>query len=180
MAIPFFKDIIDGVFGTIGGVVSEVVVDKDKRNEINANLERLRLEALDKAEQRTHEEIMGQIEINKTEAQHGSIFVAGWRPFVGWVSGVGLAYGVLFEPFFSWVARVVIGYQGPFPEIDPALLIFSLGGMLGIGGMRTYEKVKGVSSDTIADNPSASRNRPENLLPASYNEEAPEDAPWMK
>lgn len=176
MAIPILGDIIDTVFGKVGDVVSEVVVDKDKRNEINANLERIKLEAIDKSEQRVHEEVMGQLEINKTEAQHKSIFVAGWRPFVGWTSGVGLAYGVIFEPMASWFARVVLDYNGNFPEIDPTLLIFSLGGMLGIGGMRTLEKIKGVSSDTIADNPAASRNRPNkdpiNLLP--------ENAPWLK
>jgi hypothetical protein len=191
MAIPFIKDIIDGVFGSVGDIVSEVVVDKDKRNEINANLERLRVETLDKADERAHEEIMGQLEINKTEATHSSIFVAGWRPFVGWVSGIGLGYGVIIEPLASWFARVIIDYQGPFPEIDPTLLIFALGGMLGIGTMRTVEKIKGVSSDTIQDAPSASRNvpivpitkgQPENILPPLYlnNVELPEDAPWSR
>ena len=160
MAIPILGGILDTIFDKVGGVVSEVVVDKDKRNEINANLERLKLEAISQSEARVHEEVMGQLAINKQEASHGSIFVAGWRPFVGWVSGVGLAYGVILEPLFSWTARVWFGYAGSFPDIDPALLIFALGGMLGIGGMRTYEKVKGVSTDTLADAPSASRNHP--------------------
>lgn len=176
MGIPILGDILDSVFGKVGDVVSEVVVDKDKRNQIKADLERLRLEASDKAEQRVHEEVMGQIAINNTEAQHKSIFVAGWRPFVGWVSGVGLAYGVIVEPLFSWTARVWFNYTGSFPEIDPGLLIFALGGMLGIGTMRTVEKVKGVSSDNLNNAAAASRNTP-TLLSAPL---ALEDAPWPR
>ena len=78
-----------------------------------------------------------QNEVNKIEAQHRSIFVAGWRPFIGWVCGVALLYNFILRDIIAWV----------FPEqIPPALqmdhLITILLGMLGLGGLRTYEKLK--------------------------------------
>lgn len=141
MGIPIIGDIIDAV----KDLASEVVVDKDKKNELNVRLEELR----DKANQREHEENLAQIDVNKTEAASSSLFVAGWRPFVGWVGGAGLVYSSILEPLMSWVARVV-GYTGDFPVINNDLLLYVIGGMLGIGGLRTFEKVKGVSTASIA------------------------------
>jgi|TARA_Y100000310_G_scaffold261629_1_gene271060 hypothetical protein len=84
--------------------------------------------------------VMGQLDINKVEAAHKSIFVAGWRPFVGWVCGVGLLYNVLISPFLDiWF---------DMPEVDPAMLYPVLMGMLGMGGLRTLEKTKKVSRES--------------------------------
>lgn len=138
MGIPILGDIIDAV----KGIVSEVVVDKDKKNEINLELARL----ADQAEARVHQEVLAQLEINKVEASHGSIFVAGWRPFVGWVAGVGLAAQVAIFPLLDRIFK----WQMSF---DTELLILTLGGMLGIGGMRTFEKVRGVSTNDYRDVP---------------------------
>ena len=138
MGIPILGDIIDAV----NGLVSEVVVDKDKKNEINLELARL----ADQAEARVHEQIISQIEVNKTEAAHGSVFVAGWRPFVGWVSGAGLAAQTVMFPLLDRI-------WGWSMQFDTELLILTLGGMLGIGGMRTFEKVKGVSTNDYRDVP---------------------------
>lgn len=179
MAIPIIGDILSGLVGGVKDVVSEVIVDKDKRNEIEASLERLRLEAEDKAEQRIHDARIAQIEVNKEEAKSEKLFVAGWRPAVGWICALGLAWATVLQPLFSWFSTVSFGYTGAFPEIDSTLLIFVLGGILGIGSMRSFEKVRGVSTDTIADSSVSSRNLPSNILPQSFNE-APEDAPWHK
>ena len=84
MGIPIIGDLISGV----KDLVSEVIVDKDKRLEINYKLQELE----SRAEDRLHQELMAQAETNKVEAQHESLFVAGWRPFIGWVSGRLLAY----------------------------------------------------------------------------------------
>lgn len=145
MGIPILGDIFNGV----KDIISEVVVDKDKKNQLEFEIDKLEAEA----EVRVHEEVMGQIEINKIEAASGSLFVAGWRPFVGWVSGAGVAYTAVLQPFLSWVARVA-GYDGVFPDVDTGVLMATLTGMLGIGGMRTYEKVKGVSTNDFRDTPS--------------------------
>ena len=87
--------------------------------------------------------ILGQLEINAREAQHPSIFVAGWRPGVGWIGCAGFAYAAIIQPMLVWLAAVK-GWPAP-PTIDNDLLWVVLTGMLGIGGLRSIEKVKGVS-----------------------------------
>jgi hypothetical protein len=94
--------------------------------------------------------LVGQMEINRQEAQHKSIFVAGWRPFIGWVCGLGLAYAALLEPLMRFIARIM-GYADKFPPIDTDITLQVLLGMLGLGIMRTREKEKGVNSDSIKD-----------------------------
>jgi len=79
-----------------------------------------------------------QTRINEIEAQHRTVFVAGWRPFIGWVCGVALAYNFVIRDLFIWAMK---------PEVvPPALqmehLMTVLLGMLGLGGLRTYEKIK--------------------------------------
>ena len=145
MGIPILGDI----FGVVKDLVSEVVVDKDKKNEINLELAKL----ADQAEARVHEQVLAQIEVNKAEAGHGSIFVAGWRPFVGWVCGVGLAAQVAMFPLLDRI----FGWSMAF---DTELLVLTLGGMLGIGGMRTFEKVRGVSTNDFRDVPKQTQESP--------------------
>jgi hypothetical protein len=89
--------------------------------------------------------ISGQMEINKIEAGSSSVFVAGWRPFAGWVCGIGLAYVSIIEPVARLVATLV-GYTGDFPAIDTTLTMQVLLGMLGMGGLRTLDKIKGVAT----------------------------------
>ena len=88
---------------------------------------------------------LGQLEINKAEAAHASLFVAGWRPAVGWICAAALAYAAIFEPVARFVALVLFGYGGAFPAIDTMLTMQVLLGLLGLGGLRTWEKQKGVA-----------------------------------
>lgn len=95
-----------------------------------------------------HEELMGQIEINKVEAASSSLFVAGWRPFVGWVCGISLGYNFILEPFIQFLA--VLG-QIPFditklPVLDSGELMSLLMSLLGLGAMRSYDKTQGTST----------------------------------
>ena len=80
-----------------------------------------------------------QTKINAVEAQHRTLFVAGWRPFIGWICGVALAYNFVIRDLFIWITKTT--------ETPPALqmdhLMTVLLGMLGLGGLRTYEKIKG-------------------------------------
>ena len=117
--------ILSPLIKPISDVISEVVVDKDKARELQVRLEEL----ADKADERFHEQMLGQMEVNKVEAQHSSIFVAGWRPFAGWVGGSGLAYAAIVEPFMTWVARA-FGSAADFPVIDTTVLMTVLMGML--------------------------------------------------
>lgn len=83
-----------------------------------------------------------QIQTNVEEAKNTNWFVAGWRPFVGWVCGLGLAYVAILEPVGRFAAEVWFGYKGQFPIIDTSLTMQVLLGMLGLGAMRSLEKVK--------------------------------------
>ena len=88
--------------------------------------------------------VMGQLEINAREAAHSSIFVSGWRPFVGWCCGIGFLWAAVGQSVFAYVARIK-GWPDP-PAIDTEVLMYVLGGMLGLGTLRTVEKAKGVAS----------------------------------
>jgi hypothetical protein len=83
--------------------------------------------------------MIAQTDINKVEAASTSIFVAGWRPFCGWVGGAGLAYAAIVEPLLRLVASLY-GYTGDFPVIDTTITMQILFGLLGLGAMRSYDK----------------------------------------
>jgi len=86
-----------------------------------------------------------QTDINQAEATNPNLFVSGWRPFVGWVCGWGLAYQFLVRPIANGFASI-FERTGTFPDLDLGTLITLLFGMLGLGTLRTTEKVKGVAS----------------------------------
>jgi hypothetical protein len=105
-----------------------------------------------KEEKLTHEEVkmrllqkpqIIQTEINKIEAQHRSIFVAGWRPFIGWVCGVALAYNFVLRDLLAWVILNTKASVTLPPALQMDHLMTVLLGMLGLGGLRTWEKFKG-------------------------------------
>jgi len=86
----------------------------------------------------------GQIAVDQAEAANPNLFVSGWRPFIGWVCGSGLAYQFVFSPLMTWGAAL-IGHPITAPSLDLGTLLTLLLGMLGLGGMRTYEKVSGLN-----------------------------------
>ena len=92
-----------------------------------------------------HAQVMAQIEVNKVEAASSSLFVAGWRPFVGWSCGSAYAYTFVIQPFllFMLTAAQVPINTAQLPVLDMGELGVVLFGMLGLGAMRSYEKVKG-------------------------------------
>lgn len=136
MGLGIFKELISPITDLVG----EIVVDKDKRNEINLQI----AEIADRADQRYHEELIAQTEVNKIEAQHASVFVAGWRPFIGWTGGVGIAYTFVLAPFIEFVARAA-GYTQEMPMPDAGQLMTLVTAMLGVGAMRSYDKTKGTA-----------------------------------
>jgi len=87
--------------------------------------------------------MLAQKDINKAEAANTHLFVSGWRPFIGWVCGFALAYDFIAEPFLRYIAQVVFSYSGAFPIINTDALSTILMGMLGLGAMRTIEKMNG-------------------------------------
>lgn len=90
--------------------------------------------------------MQGQIEVNKVEAANPNAFVSGGRPFVLWVCGIALAYVSIVEPIARFVANVVYGYTGAFPVIDTTITLQVLLGLLGLSGLRSFDKKNGVAS----------------------------------
>ena len=129
---------IQALIGPVTGILGKFIEDKDAKNAMAHEIATM-------AEKAAHEAAMAQVEVNKAEAQHKSIFVAGWRPFVGWTCGVALAYHFVLAPLILFGVGVS-GYEIPaLPEFDMGSLMTVLMGMLGLGGLRTYEKQKGLT-----------------------------------
>jgi len=130
--------LIQALIGPLTGLLDKFIEDKDQKNALAHEIATL-------ATRQAHESNMGQIEINKAEASHRSVFVAGWRPFLGW----GLATAMIWHFVLAPVAMFGFAYAGmPAPELptfDMDSLLTVLLGMLGLGGLRTAEKIKGVS-----------------------------------
>lgn len=110
--------------------------DPEKKRE--AEMELVRMAADGELKQ-----VIAQLEINAREATHPSIWVAGWRPFFGWAGGAGFVYATIAQPLLAWVASIK-GWPVP-PALNLDLLWVVVTGMLGIGGLRSIEKVKGAT-----------------------------------
>lgn len=139
------------IINVVGTVVDRVIPNPKDKMDLQVKLAQL----ADLENQRAHDEMMGQIGTNTEEAKSGSLFVAGWRPAVGWIGAVGVAYSCVLEPIMNWTARVVFGYVGNFPILNTDQLFYLITGMLGFGGFRTYEKIKGVPDSKPRDTPNA-------------------------
>ena len=85
-------------------------------------------------------QITGQMEINKVEAASSSLFVSGWRPSIGWVCGAGFAVQFVVGPLAEW-GSALYGHPVKFPQMDTGTMMPLLLGMLGLGGLRTAEKL---------------------------------------
>ena len=110
--------------------------DKEKAREAEAEMLRLAMEGELK-------QVLAQLEVNAREAAHPSIFVAGGRPLFMWIGGFAFGYATIIQPLLGWVA-LIRGWPAP-PSVNIDLLWVVITGLLGIGGYRTVEKVKGVT-----------------------------------
>ena len=124
--------IVSQLVGPVTGLLDKFIEDKDQKAALAHEIATM-------SEKHAHEALKGQLEVNKVEAAHKSLFVAGWRPAIGWVCALGLFYNVILAN--------IIGIWVDVQEVDTTLLVPVMMGMLGIGAMRSYEKVKGVSRE---------------------------------
>lgn len=131
------ESVSSGITNLASGIRSAITGEMSP--EKRAELERIALEA-ENLQKHT------QLQINLAEAQHQSAFVAGWRPFIGWVCGLSLANNYILRP---WAIAILssAGKTFEFPVIDLSLMIPIMTGMLGLAGMRTYEKKQGVTKN---------------------------------
>lgn len=128
---------IGAVSGLIGNVIDKIWPDPAQRAQ--ANLELLKLQQSGELAS-----MLAQTDINKVEAASASLFTSGWRPGVGWTCVLGLIYTFLGWPLATW-ASGIWHFPAP-PALDMGTLITLLGGMLGLGGLRTVEKLNGVAA----------------------------------
>lgn len=127
----------------IGKVLDRVIPDPKARADAQLELAKL-ADARDARELDAElQTLLAQIEVNKAEATNPNLFVSGWRPFIGWTAGVAFAYDMVMRPFISWIS-LNTGLQVP-PALDSNTLTTLLFGMLGFGGMRMWEKFRGVA-----------------------------------
>ena len=90
--------------------------------------------------------MVAQTDINKIEAGSTNLFVAGWRPFVGWCCGLAFVYAAILEPLARFISKVFFGYAGDFPVIDTTLTMQILLGLLGMAGLRSWDKKNGTAA----------------------------------
>jgi hypothetical protein len=138
-------DPLSAAFELGGKVLDHFFPDPAKRAE--AQLELLKLQQSgDLAKMANETSLMQmQADIDKTEAASPNLFVAGWRPFVGWTCGSGLAMQFIIAPIGTWIAALA-GHAVAFPTLDTGTMTTLLIGMLGLGGMRTVEKLQGAAT----------------------------------
>ena len=129
---------LQALIGPVTGILDKFVEDKDAKNAMAHEIATM-------AEKAAHEAQMAQILTNREEAKHRSIFVAGWRPFVGWTCGVALAYHFVLAPLIIFGVGWYVAEIPEIPAFDMDSLMTVLLGMLGLGGMRSFEKAKGLT-----------------------------------
>ena len=130
--------LITSLIGPVTGLLDKFVEDKDQKA-------RLAFELSTMADTHAQQALLAQLEINKAEAASGSLFKGGWRPFVGWVCGIAFAYHFVLQPLLIFILSVFKISLPDLPEFDMSTLLTTLGGLLGIGGLRSYEKTKGLT-----------------------------------
>jgi hypothetical protein len=128
----------------ISGLLDKIIPDPESREK--AKLELLKIQRENDLEEfrLALSADQMQADINKTEAASGDIFIAGWRPFIGWVWGVAFAYHFIAQPLLAF-AIANAGGEVKLPVFDMDALSTVLMGMLGLGGLRTIEKIRGPS-----------------------------------
>ena len=130
---------LGSLVGPVTGLLDKFIEDKDVKN-------KLAHEVATMSERQAQELAKGQMEINKTEAAHKSLFVAGWRPAVGWTCCLGMASNFLLIPMANF-ALALAESEVVVPLLNTGEMMPVLMGMLGLGAMRTYEKKQGVQRD---------------------------------
>ncbi len=121
----------------VTGLLDKFIEDKDQKNQLAHEISTM-------AERHAQELAKGQLEINKAEAQSRNVFVAGWRPFIGWTCGVAMAYNYVIHPILIFTLAQ-FNYLVAIPALDLSEMMPVLMGMLGLGSLRSFEKYKGIA-----------------------------------
>ena len=129
---------LQALIGPVTGLLDKFIPDADEKARIAHELATM-------SEKHAQALALSQIEVNKAEAASGSLFKGGWRPAVGWVCAIAFAYHFIIKDLIVFGCAVAGVDMPELPEFDMGTLLTVLGGMLGIGGLRSYEKTKGLT-----------------------------------
>ena len=130
--------LINSLIGPVTGILDKVIEDKDQKAKLAHEIATM-------SDTHAQQALLAQLEINKAEAASGSLFKGGWRPCVGWVCAIAFFYHFVGQPVIVFVLTIT-GVEIPdLPNFNMNTLLTVLGGMLGIGGLRSYEKQKGLT-----------------------------------
>jgi hypothetical protein len=130
--------LLDTLIGPVTSIIDKIVPDKDQAAKLAHEIATM-------SEKMANEQVLAQLEVNKAEAASGSLFKGGWRPAIGWICGLALLWSFILQPFLVFFLLVFGVDLPPLPEIGTADLMPILLGMLGLGGLRSYEKVQKVT-----------------------------------
>ena len=131
--------LISSLAGPVESIIGKFVQDKDQKAALAHEIATL-------AEKQANEQALAQIEVNKVEAAHQSLFIAGWRPSIGWVCSLAMLLNFILIPFINLgLDFAQMGIKLDMIEMETMMPV--LLGMLGLGGMRTAEKLKGVQRE---------------------------------
>lgn len=151
MGLPILGDVIREV----GRTVRQILPDKQAQLEFDLKF----AELADRVDQRETELLSSQIEVNKEEAKSANLFVAGWRPAIGWIGASALGWTWIVAPLANWVASLCGAHVNP-PALPADAIYPVILGMLGISASRTIEKMRGVAT-------SVNGTVPQPVLPAN-------------
>ena len=130
--------LINNLIGPVTGLLDKFVEDKDQKAKLAHEIATM-------SDRHAQPALLAQLEINKAEAASGSLFKGGWRPAVGWVCALAFAYHYLLQPLLVFILTASGVDLPELPSFDMSTLLTVLGGLLGIGGLRSYEKTKGLT-----------------------------------
>ena len=130
--------LVNTLVGPVSNILDKFVEDKDQKAKLAHEIATM-------SDKHAQELALAQISVNAAEAASGSLFKGGWRPFCGWCCSLAFGYHFLGLPITLFVMGVIGAEIPDLPEFDMGTLLTVLGGMLGIGGLRTYEKQKGIT-----------------------------------
>jgi hypothetical protein len=133
---------LGAIFDLGTSIINKIFPDADARDKAKLAMLELQQQGEFKELELTYKNATEQIAVNTEEAKSQSLFVAGWRPAAGWVCVMGLLYSVFIRPMISWLATIA-SFSAVPPVIDNVMLMQLLFGMLGLGALRTAERLKG-------------------------------------
>lgn len=135
---------VTSVSNLINGILDRAVPNPVQKMQIQAQIAQAERDQDLKQLGLIYDNLNAQLEVNKAEASSSSVFTSGWRPAIGWTCALSLFYQYFLSPIVVWGSNLV-GHPLPMPPSLDSMLWELMFGMLGLGGLRTYEKVKGVS-----------------------------------